>query len=166
MTSEDPPPAVVLDANVLIPNALRDTLLRGAEAGWYEVSWSDKTLAEVERNLVRLLVRCYPDADARARRMILPLRGLGSSPTKFSSPITATRPSLRRTVTSPQSRSRPWKARDQPPSGCRASGLMSPARWPRRRQAARYASIAPSRPSSPGSIRKTRRAPSWPRSRQ
>ncbi len=71
MTSEDaPPPAVVLDANVLIPNALRDTLLRGAEAGWYEVSWSDETVAEVERNLARLLVRRYPDADARARRLV------------------------------------------------------------------------------------------------
>lgn len=42
MTSEPPPrPAgsarrVVLDANVLVPNALRDTLLRAAEAGPYD----------------------------------------------------------------------------------------------------------------------------------
>src|SRR5436309_1064161 len=45
MTSEDAlPPAVVLDANVLIPNALRDTLLRASEAGWYEPSWSRRDL--------------------------------------------------------------------------------------------------------------------------
>ncbi len=30
-------PNVVLDANVLVTNALRDTLLRAAEAGLYEV---------------------------------------------------------------------------------------------------------------------------------
>ena len=71
MTSEDAlPPAVVLDANVLIPNALRDTLLRASEAGWYAPAWSDETLAEVERNLARLLAHRYPDAEARARRLV------------------------------------------------------------------------------------------------
>jgi predicted nucleic acid-binding protein len=75
MTSEDTPPAVVLDANVLIPNALRDTLLRAAEAGWYDPYWSDETLAEVERNLARLLARRYHDAGVRAGRLVAALRG-------------------------------------------------------------------------------------------
>jgi predicted nucleic acid-binding protein len=42
----------VLDANVLLPAALRDTLLRAADAGLYQVRWSDDILAEVKRNLV------------------------------------------------------------------------------------------------------------------
>lgn len=41
----------VLDANVLIPAALRDTLLRAAGAGLYEARWTEDILAEVERNL-------------------------------------------------------------------------------------------------------------------
>jgi predicted nucleic acid-binding protein len=44
---------VVLDANVLFPFTLRDTLLRAAEAGAYQLHWSDAILAEVRRNLVR-----------------------------------------------------------------------------------------------------------------
>ena len=43
---------VVLDANVLIPAAPRDTLLRAAERGLYQPRWSDAILDEVERNLV------------------------------------------------------------------------------------------------------------------
>ncbi len=42
----------VLDANVLLPAARRDTLLRAADAGLYQVRWSDDILAEVKRNLV------------------------------------------------------------------------------------------------------------------
>src|SRR4051794_38095852 len=71
MTSDAPaPPAVVLDANVLIPNALRDTLLRAEESGRYNAYWSDETLVEVERTLARLLATRHPDAAARARRLI------------------------------------------------------------------------------------------------
>ena len=44
---------VVLDANVLFPFILRDLLLRAAEAGTYQVLWSDEILEEVRRNLVR-----------------------------------------------------------------------------------------------------------------
>jgi predicted nucleic acid-binding protein len=44
---------VVLDANVLFPFTLRDTLLRAAEAGTYQAYWSDTILEEVRRNLVR-----------------------------------------------------------------------------------------------------------------
>lgn len=41
----------VLDANVLFPFTLRDTLLRAAAAGYYQVYWSDKILDETTRNL-------------------------------------------------------------------------------------------------------------------
>ena len=43
---------VVLDANVLFPFTLRDTLLRAAAAGFYQVRWSAQILDEVTRNLV------------------------------------------------------------------------------------------------------------------
>jgi len=44
---------VVLDACVLIPASLRDTLLRAAERGMYRLHWSDLILEEVKRNLVK-----------------------------------------------------------------------------------------------------------------
>jgi hypothetical protein len=43
---------VVLDANALFPFTLRDTLLRAAAAGIYQLSWSTEILDEMERNLV------------------------------------------------------------------------------------------------------------------
>jgi hypothetical protein len=42
----------LLDACVLYPAALRDTLLRAAAAGLYRAFWSDEILDEVHRNLV------------------------------------------------------------------------------------------------------------------
>jgi predicted nucleic acid-binding protein len=42
-----------LDACVLVPAALRDTLLRTGAAGLYRPRWSDMILDEVERVLVR-----------------------------------------------------------------------------------------------------------------
>jgi hypothetical protein len=42
----------VLDACVLFPAALRDTLLRTAEACLYRPRWTDAILDEVRRNLV------------------------------------------------------------------------------------------------------------------
>jgi predicted nucleic acid-binding protein len=42
----------LLDANVLVPAALRDTLLRAAEARLYAVHWSAPILEEVRRTLV------------------------------------------------------------------------------------------------------------------
>jgi predicted nucleic acid-binding protein len=42
----------VLDANVLYPFTLRDTLLRAAAAGLFQARWSDKILDEATRNLV------------------------------------------------------------------------------------------------------------------
>jgi hypothetical protein len=44
--------SAVLDACVLIPPALRDTLLRAAAADLYSARWSDDILEEVRRNLV------------------------------------------------------------------------------------------------------------------
>ncbi len=44
---------VVLDANVLYPFSLRDTLLRAAGAGLYQMYWTDEILDEACRNLVK-----------------------------------------------------------------------------------------------------------------
>jgi predicted nucleic acid-binding protein len=46
------PFVVVLDANVLFPLTLRDTLLRAAAADFYQLRWSATILDEMERNLV------------------------------------------------------------------------------------------------------------------
>ncbi|SRR5260370_634888 len=43
---------VVLDACVLFPAPLRDTLLRAASAGLYRMQWTNDILEEVQRNLV------------------------------------------------------------------------------------------------------------------
>ncbi len=43
---------IILDACVLYPAALRDTLLRAAAAGLYRPLWSAEILEEVRRNLV------------------------------------------------------------------------------------------------------------------
>ena len=45
---------VVLDANVIFPSALRDTLLRSAEAGLCQLYWTEQILDEAARNLVGL----------------------------------------------------------------------------------------------------------------
>ncbi|PIE66027.1 MAG: PIN domain-containing protein, partial [Deltaproteobacteria bacterium] len=46
------PFVVVVDANALFPLTLRDTLLRAAAAGYYQLRWSEVILDEMERNLV------------------------------------------------------------------------------------------------------------------
>jgi predicted nucleic acid-binding protein len=43
---------VVLDANVLFPFSLRDTLLRAAERGLFQLYWSQEILAEARHSLV------------------------------------------------------------------------------------------------------------------
>jgi predicted nucleic acid-binding protein len=44
--------SVVLDACVLYPIGLRDTLLNLAEAGFYRVHWTEEILAETSRSIV------------------------------------------------------------------------------------------------------------------
>lgn len=44
--------AVLLDACVLYPIGLRDTLLNVAEAGFYRLLWTEEILAETSRNIV------------------------------------------------------------------------------------------------------------------
>jgi predicted nucleic acid-binding protein len=64
----------VLDADVLITAGPRDTLLRAFEADLYQAYWSADILAEVERNLPRLLVQHgHHDAPARARSLVVRL---------------------------------------------------------------------------------------------
>lgn len=46
------PPAAVLDANVLFPMGLCDTLMRAALSGLYSAYWNREILGEIERNLV------------------------------------------------------------------------------------------------------------------
>src|SRR5258708_25942480 len=43
---------VVLDANVLFPSSLRDTLLRSCKKGLYTMRCTEDILEEVQRNLV------------------------------------------------------------------------------------------------------------------
>jgi predicted nucleic acid-binding protein len=47
------PFGVVLDACVLFPFSLRDTLLRAAAADFYQLYWSAEIIDEVKRNLVK-----------------------------------------------------------------------------------------------------------------
>ena len=46
------PLKAVLDANVLFPFSLRDTLLRAAASGFFQLHWSEVILEETTRNLV------------------------------------------------------------------------------------------------------------------
>ena len=46
------PFVVVVDANVLFPFTLRDTLLRAAAAAFYQLRWTSQILDEMTRNLV------------------------------------------------------------------------------------------------------------------
>lgn len=42
----------ILDANVLFPMLLRDTLLRCAASGLFQIRWSSRILDEMSRNLI------------------------------------------------------------------------------------------------------------------
>ncbi len=52
----------LLDACVLVPAALRDTLLRAGEAYLYQPLWTELILAQTERTLVNTLGISAPDA--------------------------------------------------------------------------------------------------------
>ncbi len=56
----------MLDANVLFPFTLRDTLLRAAAADVFQVCWSATILDEMSRNLVRTGLA----TDAQAERLV------------------------------------------------------------------------------------------------
>ncbi|HEV7668027.1 MAG TPA: PIN domain-containing protein [Thermoanaerobaculia bacterium] len=60
---------VVVDANVFFPLTLRDTVLRAAAAGFYQLRWSAKILDEMERNLVSTATM-PADKAARLRAMM------------------------------------------------------------------------------------------------
>lgn len=59
----------VLDACVLIPAALRDTLLRAVEKDLYRMQWSDDILEEVRRNLVKMGMSSEKEAESLIREM-------------------------------------------------------------------------------------------------
>jgi hypothetical protein len=58
-----------LDADVLVPITLCDTLLRLAEEGFYRPHWSEETLDEIVRTLVRKLNLSQEDALKRVGHM-------------------------------------------------------------------------------------------------
>jgi hypothetical protein len=60
---------VVLDANVLFPFTLRDTLLRAAALQFYQVRWTAQILDEMARNLVSTGTMPY-DKAARLRAIM------------------------------------------------------------------------------------------------
>jgi predicted nucleic acid-binding protein len=60
-----------LDANVLIPITLCDTLLRLAEGSFFRPHWSEETLDEVIRNLVKRVGVSLPAAQRRVDNMTM-----------------------------------------------------------------------------------------------
>lgn len=60
---------VVLDACVLFPASLRDTLLRAAQADLYQLQLTEEILEEVRRNLVKRTM-----TEPKARRLITAIR--------------------------------------------------------------------------------------------
>ncbi len=66
---------VLLDANVLVQAAVRDTLLRAAAEGLYRPFWSQDILAETERTVLRLLQkRGHGDPERQAKRLNAAMR--------------------------------------------------------------------------------------------
>lgn len=62
-------PVVVLDACVLIPASLCDTLLRAASAGFLQIQWSQEILQEVAANLVENRLTTTEQAQRRIAAM-------------------------------------------------------------------------------------------------
>jgi predicted nucleic acid-binding protein len=70
----------VLDACVLYPYSLRDTLLRFAEHEFYAPLWSDRILDEMERNIIKDGVE--PEKAARMRALMEAAFDSASVPTQ------------------------------------------------------------------------------------
>jgi PIN domain len=78
--------AAVLDACVLFPMVLRDTLLRSAEKSLYRAHWSAEILEETTRNLIQTgrideagarrlvsaMATAFPDADVSGYEFLIP----------------------------------------------------------------------------------------------
>lgn len=64
------PFCVVVDANVLYPFTLRDTVLRAAAHGFFQVYWSEEILEETRRNLVANRAA----TDEQAARLVATMR--------------------------------------------------------------------------------------------
>lgn len=76
---------VVVDANVLFPFTLRDTILRAAAQGYFQIYWSEQILEEARRSLVetgatteeqaeRLMAtmrRAFPEATVRGHEPLV-----------------------------------------------------------------------------------------------
>jgi PIN domain len=77
---------VVLDANVLYPFSLRDTLLRLAERELYVLAWSERILDEVSRNLVDDGAPTPPQPCGSGRRCGRPSPRLSWTPTRSQQP--------------------------------------------------------------------------------
>lgn len=60
---------VVIDTSVLFPLTLRDTLLRAADNGFYQLRWSKEILDEMERNLVSEIA--MPASKAQRLRRVM-----------------------------------------------------------------------------------------------
>ncbi len=83
--------AVVLDACVLIPAALRDTLLGAAAAGLFRLHWSAELLDEVQRNLVKSGMTSPQGAASLRQTMEESLEDASISPLQYRSLIPAMR---------------------------------------------------------------------------
>lgn len=64
----------VLDACVLFPAPLRDTLLRAHNANTYAALFTNEILEELQRNLLKRQAALGTDAEARAQRLVSTLK--------------------------------------------------------------------------------------------
>jgi predicted nucleic acid-binding protein len=62
---------VVYDANVLYPNALRDLLIRVAQAGMVQAKWTHQILDETFRNVLENSPHLDPEKIERTRSLML-----------------------------------------------------------------------------------------------
>lgn len=80
----------VLDASVLYPLPLRDTLLRAAQVGMYDPCWSERILGEVARNLAANRAA----TEAQAAAMLEAMRGAFDAATVADEEIARLEPTM------------------------------------------------------------------------